>query len=132
MYRSPSRGETGCFLNSSRLRDGFRSLNRKRKRRGRSESGSEVLLNRVEVRTWVPKVLRDFAFGRGRNRQRVARFAVGRCHSLKTGLIEFLRPPYSLKVRPASVSRASPFKGSVQTVVLGQRVLTPTFHFFRI
>ena len=42
MYGSPSRGKERRFLNSRGLRDGARSLKRKWRRRGRSESGSEV------------------------------------------------------------------------------------------
>ena len=97
MYGSPSRGRTTRFLNSQRLRDGVRSLNRKRKRRGRSESGNEVLPDCGDVRARVPRTGGCVAFTRGALvGHETIRIFVGDRYSLRTQLVAFLSS-YSLK-----------------------------------
>ena len=90
MYGCPSRGGGGRFSNSQWLRDGVRSLNRRWKRRGRSESGSEVLPHRVEVRDGVPIVVREVVFARGIRRHRAVPVFFHASHSVKTRLVAFV------------------------------------------
>jgi len=96
MYGSPSRGWAGRFLNSHRLRAGVRSLNRRRKRRGRSESGNEILPDWGDIRAGVPTIAGCVAFIRGTLGHGAVWVFVADRYSLRTQLVAFLSS-YSLK-----------------------------------